>query len=111
MSGGPATRPRAGSTSRDPRRRRPTGGRRRAAGGGVSLEGEGSGREAPARAASSRRHDVAAGCGQRSGRAAVEQGKRKRGIRSWERRSEGNRKMIEGKGEEISRGATHQTRV
>ena len=74
MSGGPATRPRAGSTSRDPGRRRPTGGRRRAAGGGARLEGEGSGREVPAWAASSRRHDVVAGCGQRSGRAAAEQG-------------------------------------
>jgi hypothetical protein len=74
VSGGPTTCPRAGSTSRDPGRRRPTGGRRRATGGGARLEEEGSGREAPAWAASSRRHDVAAGCGQRSGRAAAEQG-------------------------------------
>lgn len=61
-------RPLAGSSSRDPGKRRPKGRRRRAKGAGSRLEGEGSVREVPARAASSRRHGVAAGCGKRSDR-------------------------------------------
>lgn len=83
VSGGPATCTRARSSNRYTGRRRPTGERRRAACARSRLDGEGSGREAPTQAASSRYHNVAAGCGQHSGRATANRGRGLVFFRIW----------------------------